>query len=380
MKIVYCTPSLYIPGGVERVLVTKANYFAEHYGYEITIVLTDGKGKPSFYPLSDKINVINLDINFEELWSLSFTKKIPIYLKKQRTYKKALTKLLMQIRPDFTVSLLRREINFLCDIKDGSKKIAEMHVNRSNCRNFKEHESNIFKDIFSRFWIHILIRNLRKLDKFVVLTKEDKESWTELNNVINIPNPMPKMPTVFSTTQNKNAIAVGRYVYEKGFDLLLRAWAIVAKRHPDWHLDIYGGGERTEYEEMIKTIGISNNCTANGPESDIYSKYAENSIFVLSSRFEGFGMAILEAMSCGVPVVSFACPCGPSEIIDDGMDGFLARNGDIKDLAEKICKVIENDELRSEMGKRGIKSAEKYKIECIATRWKKLFESLASHA
>ena len=135
-KIVYCTPALYMAGGVERVLTLKANYFADKFDYDITIILTEGKGKPLFYPLSDKINIINLDINFEELWTCSFLKKIYIYIKKQRIFKKKLTAELMRIRPDITISLLRREINFFINIKDGSKKIGEIHVNRANYRNF----------------------------------------------------------------------------------------------------------------------------------------------------------------------------------------------------------------------------------------------------
>lgn len=118
LKLVYITPALYMAGGVERVLTLKANYFAEHFGYDITIILTEGKDKPLFYPLSNKIKVINLNIGFEELWTCSFIRKIFVYLKKQRQFKKALTNELMRIRPDITISLLRREINFINDIKD----------------------------------------------------------------------------------------------------------------------------------------------------------------------------------------------------------------------------------------------------------------------
>ena len=138
LKIVYLTPSLYIAGGVERVLTTKANYFADVLGYEIYIILTDGKGKALYYPLSPKVKVINLDINFEELWHLSFLKKIPVYLKKQRVFKKKLTETLKKIKPDITVSLLRREINFITSIKDGSKKIGEIHINKEHYRNFEK--------------------------------------------------------------------------------------------------------------------------------------------------------------------------------------------------------------------------------------------------
>ena len=117
-KIVYCTPALYMAGGVERVLTLKANYFAEQLGYDITIILTEGRNLPLFYPLSDKVKVVNLDLGFEELWHCSFLKKVYLYLKKQRQFKQKLRDELLRIKPDITVSLLRREINFITCIKD----------------------------------------------------------------------------------------------------------------------------------------------------------------------------------------------------------------------------------------------------------------------
>ena len=170
-RIVYCTPALYFAGGMERVLTMKANYFAEHFGYDVTIILTDGKEKPIFYPLSDKVKVINLDIGFEELWTCSFLKKIFFYLKKQHLYKKLLNRELMRIRPDITVSMLRREINFINDIQDGSKKIGEIHINRANFRNFEG--NNALKNLFSKFWMNSLLSKLLRLDRFVVLTEKD---------------------------------------------------------------------------------------------------------------------------------------------------------------------------------------------------------------
>ena len=134
--MVYCIPALYLAGGMERVLTMKANYFAETYGYDVTLILTDGKDKPLFYPLSPKVKVVNLDIGFEELWNCSFVKKVILYLKKQRQYRKLLTATLMELRPDITISMLRREINFICKIKDGSRKIGEIHINRAHYRTF----------------------------------------------------------------------------------------------------------------------------------------------------------------------------------------------------------------------------------------------------
>ena len=278
LKIVYCTPSLYLAGGVERVLTLKANYFAEVFGYDITIILTDGAGKPYAYPLSDKVHVVNLDINFDELWNCSFVKKAYLYLRKQRTYRRRLTAELLRLRPDITDSLLRREINFISSIPDGSRKIGELHVNRSNYRNFEANERNWFKDLFARLWMRSLVGHLRQLDRFVVLTEEDKAAWHELQNVVVIHNPVSFAPVSASPLTARRVIAVGRYEYQKGFDLLIQAWATVEKQCADWTLDVFGHGDRRDYDAMIDRLGIDRSrCRLNGPTDHIQEEYLPHS-------------------------------------------------------------------------------------------------------
>ena len=377
LKLVYITPALYMAGGVERVLTLKANYFAEHFGYDITIILTEGKGKPLFYPLSNKIKVINLNIGFEKLWTCSFIRKIFVYLKKQRQFKKALTNELMRIRPDITISLLRREINFINDIKDGSRKIGELHVNRANYRNFEANDSNFIKSLFARFWMHSLVAKLKKLNRFVVLTEEDKDAWPELKNIRVIPDPLSFLPTKYSELKERRVIAVGRYVYQKGFDLLLQAWSKIEKLYPDWQLAIFGDGDRTPYEKQMKTFGVdAKRCHLNGPTPNIQQEYVISSIFVFSSRFEGFGMVLVEAMACGLPVVSFDCPCGPKDIVRDGEDGLLVENGNIDLLASSLSRLMNDETLRQSMSKAGLKNVQRFNIEQIAEQWRLLFESL----
>lgn len=376
-KIVYCTPSLYMAGGVERVLTLKANYFVEVYGYDITIITTDGKDKAPFFSLSNKVKLINLGIDFEEMWHNSFIKRLCIYLLKERRFKKLLSIELNRIKPDITVSLLRREINFLTEINDGSIKIGEIHINRAHYRNFTPNRSNPFKALFARYWMYGLVDKVRKLDRFVVLTEYDRQAWQEIPRVDVIPNPLPFYPNQVSFSRRKRVIAVGRYFDEKGYDLLLNAWAIVEKKCEDWELDIYGDGAKLYYERIAESLKLDRmRCRLNDSTSDVQKEYLDSSFFVCTSRFEGFGMGIIEAMACGLPVVAFDCLWGPRSIIYDGEDGLLVENGNVKKLAETMICLMQKPEKIAEMGQKARENVLRFNIETIAKKWKRLFDSL----
>ncbi|MBO7116424.1 MAG: glycosyltransferase family 4 protein [Prevotella sp.] len=377
LKIVYITPSIHTADGAARVLTMKANYFAEHFGYDITFLLTEGKGLPFFYHVSDKIKIINYDLNFEQLWNCPFWKKFFIYIPKQIRYKRLVKKDLMRIRPDITMSLLRREINFLNNIKDGSRKMGEIHVHRDNYRNFKGEKSNFVMNLFAKFWSKQLLDNLKKLDRFVVLTDKDRESWIELDNVVTIPNPSPFMPTAVSPLTEKRVIAVARYSHEKGIDLLLEAWAQVEKRTEEWRLEIFGDGDTTAFNALIDKLGIDRNrCQLHGRTNDVEQEYLKSSIAVCSSRYEGFGMVIIEAMACGLAVASFDCPWGPRSIIKDGEDGLLVKNGDVGKLADALVTLIQDSAKREAIAKNAIQSVKRFQMDKIAEQWKLLFESV----
>jgi len=376
-KIVYCLPSLYISGGMERVLTIKANYFADVLGYDIYIILTDGENKPPFYKLSPLIKIINLNINFEELWNKPLLKRIFIYYRKQQIYKQKLKKALFSIRPDITVSMLRREINFINGISDGSIKIGELHVNRENFRNLNEENiNNPINILISKIWMKQLVFNLNKLSTFVVLCNEEEKKWPELKNIVVINNPLPFYPEESSDCLSHKVIAVGRLTYQKGFDLLIKAWKSVSDKFPDWKLYIYGNGETEEYDLLIKELRIENSCIIKKSVNNIIEKYCESSIFVLSSRYEGFGMVLIEAMACGIPAVTFTCPSGPSEIIEDGVDGLHVKNGDVNDLSQNICMLIEDKKCRISMGKLAKTNAKRFKIDVISNQWITLFDKI----
>lgn len=376
-KIVICTPAIYSAGGVERVVTVKANYLAEQFGYDVTIILTEGKGRDSFFTISDYVNIINYELNFEDLWGLPFLGKILVYLQKQRIYKKKLKDDLLRIRPDFTISTLRREINFLSEIDDGSFKIGELHVNRSNYRSFDKNHSNALKRLIAWFWMKNLLGKLSKLNKMVVLTDNALSDWPELDNIVKIQDPLPFKIEGKSELSTKRVISIGRYAYDKGNDLLLQAWTSIQKKCPDWTLIIYGNGDRMPYQrQMIKSGTDPNRCHLLGPIKDVENEYLKCSIFVLPSRFEGFGLVLIEAMACGLPVVSFDCENGPRSIITNGVDGFLIPPFDVEAFAEKVILLMKDGDLRRKIGENARRSAAKYDIDIVSKQWKHLFDEL----
>lgn len=378
IKLAYCIDDLYSAGGMQRVLTLKVNYLADVLGYDITIFLTEEKGLPFFYPLSSRVQVVNFDINFYRMYQqTSFWVRLFKYVQYARAHKHALTQALMTLKPDITVSMLRRDINFINSIGDGSRKVGEIHFDKSNYRIFNGPLPACIRNKISKFWMKQLIGKLRQLDRFVVLTQEDLQQWTELKEVICIYNPVSfKEVAHYSTCENKKVIVAGRYTYQKGFDLLLPAWKIVAEQHPDWTLHVYGGGDRTVYQQQAEELGITSTCTLHPQTSEIAERMIESSLLVLPSRYEGFGLVLTEAMACGVPVVSFACPCGPRDIIADGTDGLWVESGNIEQLAEKIGYLMENEELRKKMGIAGRENVKRFDIENIMPQWDKLFKSL----
>lgn len=377
IRIAYCIPSLDHSGGMERVLTIKANYLADLLDYDVSIIITDDKDTEPYFPLSDKIHVIQLDVNIDNLWKYPIWKRLYLYRNKMGLYKNRLEECLNQLRPDITISLLRREINFLCDIKDGSAKVGEIHFGRYKYReaNFSFLPNCVNQWITNR-WMAQLDKKVKQLDRFIVLTHEDATYWKGLSNLTVIPNPITIEQGAVSTCTSQQVIAVGRYTYQKGFDLLIPAWKIIHEKHPDWAMNIYGGGNKEDLQPLVESMGISDSLKLNGPNSQIRERYLESSIFVLSSRFEGLPLVLMEAMSCGLPPVSFTCPCGPRDIIHDREDGILCENGNIEQLAAGICRLIEDETLRKEMGQKAAQSIQRYSLDNIMSQWDDLLQEI----
>lgn len=378
MKIAYCIDSVTAMGGIERITIAKANALADMEGYDIYILVAYHHIVPIF-PLNPKIKLVVLDVDYGADYGKSPLQAWGIMVQKRKEYKRKLEKVVDEIMPDILISVNQSE---KFSIKSLSLNyhpiiIREVHF----CTEYRLLEpQNTFQLLVAklRHWYDYRW-NMKAIHRIVLLTEEDKERhWKNNPKAMVIPNPITDVPNVaHSETKEKRVIAAGRLVNQKNFASLIRAWKGVQAKHPDWKLDIYGEGSlKTSLEKLIADLQLEGAVCLQGKTQEIFKEMTNSSIFVLSSIYEGFGLVIVEAMSCGLPVVSYACPCGPKDIIEEGKDGFLVEVNDEQTLAARINQLIEDEELRRQMSQAALQKSEKYKMERIIPMWMDLFEKL----
>lgn len=369
MKILYNIAGTYRPAGMERVLTNKANWFARN-GYEVVIVTTDQKGRKPYFALHPSVRCIDLGIGYEDNNGGSLLNKILHYPVKQLRHRKALKKVLTTERPDITVSMFCNDVSFISGIKDGSKKVLEVHFSRFKRLQYGRKGLWGFVD---RWRSDNDVRLARKFNAFVVLTREDAGYW-DTDNIHYIPNARTFEKVTPAKLENRKVITIGRYAYQKGYDLLIKVWAEVHRQCPDWVLDIIGDGEdRDKLQEMVRFLGLEGSINLKHSTQDIEKEYLDASIVALSSRYEGLPMILLEAQSFGLPIVSFGCKCGPKDVITDGKDGFIVGEEDIDGMAEKIVTLIRDEGLRKSMGSAALAASERYSEKAVMQQWVTLF-------
>lgn len=376
MKIIYCIHSVCNPGGMERVLLNKVTYLVRRLGWDVSVVTTDQHGRPPFYPFPEEVKMTDLAINYSEDNVKGACGKISGYLKKRKIHRRKLTELLMREKADIVVSLYPSESSFIPDIKDGSKKVLELHY----CKFFRlQYGRSGLLGMIDRWRTRQDESIVRRFDKFVVLTNEDRGYWGDMPNIQVIPNAAMMVGERYSDVSRKRMIAVGRLDYQKGFDRLIQAWKVVQKsgRYADWRLDIFGQGEwKDMLNDMIRKAGLERTAFINPPTTRIGDEYAGSSMLVMSSNYEGFPMVMIEAMACGLPVVSFDFKCGPKDIIHEGTNGLIVSNGDIDGLAHAMMKVMGDDAFRKKLSDGAKKIVATYSEENVMKQWIALFESL----
>ena len=380
MKIFYIYTALTTVGGADRVLIQKANWLADH-GYDITIVTESQADKPIAFPLSPNTHHIDLGVDFDKEYGHILPIRALIYFKLMREYKKKLQHCIIKGKPDIVINTLGRELGILTSMKDNSIKLGETHTTQYHLRNFHlmEQQGGIYK-LIAKYSRKKQVSLARKLKAMVLLTPQDEEDWHGITTTYVIPNSIPVYPKEASTLENKRAIVVGRYNNAKGYEYLIEAWKIVHQKHPDWILDIFGSGEmHDDVKRWIEENNLTDTMIMNEPTDKIMEEYHNSSICIISSRYEGFPMVIVESMACGVPCVAFDCPFGPRNIIRNGEDGILVDYLNSQALADNVCKLIEDDELRKRMGTAARINILRFTQDEVMKKWTALFDSLVKN-
>lgn len=378
INILYCIPGLYNPGGMERILTDKINYLVETGLYSISIMTTEQMDKPFYFSLNENVKIINLNLGFDNFFSDNLIAKYFKTKKLLKKYKCLLENYIKTEKIDICISLGGKELEFLSNIQSDCKKIVEIHFAKSIRKQFiTARHDNFFWRFLGDLRTHSLINQTKKLDKIVVLTKADEEDWKSSNdNVMQIYNFSPLQPVVTPKLINKKIVAVGKLDPQKGFDLLIEACSLISEWE-DWTLSIYGQGpDKEKLQEQIIKHNLEDRIFLEGLTKNVSEVYSSASIYVLSSRYEGFPMVLLEAVSFGLPLVSFDCVTGPNEIIESNDCGLLVENGNIKSLAEALSWMMKNPQERDKMSMQSIEKSLSFSKEQIMNQWQQLFKEL----
>ena len=382
MRILYCIPALYNSGGMERVLTQKVNWLAAHTEHEITILTTEPAPegeKKIWFPLDKRVKAIILPVNFNADYNKPLPAKWWSHMDRMWLYKACLADYIRANKIDLCISLGGKEIAFLHKLP--CRTIAEMHFAMNQRRQLIEaNHKSLFWSLLGRIRTRQLVRAVKPLERLVVLTEADKAAWEKAGcaNVTVIPNPcaINSRKSKVESRKTKTVLAVGRLHEQKGFDLLLQAWNEVRRKDvrctKEWCLRIVGEGpQRAALERQIREQGLGHVVLA-GRSADMAEEYAAASLFVLSSRYEGLPLALIEAMWCGVPCVAFDCPQGPAELLADGR-GWLVENGNVEKLTQQIIYAISHPEEAAARAQKAQAFAQAtYSEAAIMPQWEKV--------
>ncbi|MGX6591113.1 glycosyltransferase family 4 protein [Cetobacterium ceti] len=377
MHIVYIVPSIETKGGVERVLSKRTNYFIEKFGYKVSIITFKKESlEKTFFNYNKKIKLYSGEQKISED-NNNFLNRILIKVKFFKSNIKKIQKIIDEIQPDIIVSI-NYNLSSLLKLKTKAIKIKEKHGPRN--LDFIEKKQGIckIKKKIKKLELMIYEEKKQKLDKYIILTKVDIKYWKYKENIFVIPNTLTFETEKKSSLENKKIISIGRYEKEKDYNALIDIWNIIEKKNKDWKLDIYGDGSLREILEIkIKKINLKN-IHLKEPIKNVKEELLKNSVYVSTSKYEGFGLAILEAMHCGLPIISFDCQSGPRELIRDGKNGYLIPQEDINSYANKLLELMNNFEKRKQMGYESKKRSYDFTEDKIMNMWRELFEEVLS--
>ncbi len=359
MRIAFLHTSFATCGGIERVWIEKMNYLATHFGHDIVMVTSDQGNHPMAFPVDEHIRHIDMNIGMHTQYRYSGLRRLQKRRQLSRLYEEKLRQVLADVSPDILVCTSTQDMRQLLRLRGRIPVVVESHINFS-------HDGTLWNKLLTRYNNHYV----GKADVVVTLTQGDARNWRRVSRDVRvIPNFVHLNDTgSISDCTNKKVVFIGRLVKEKGLDDMTRIWRQVNQHYPDWQLHLYGEGAM----DSVPDIQLFVHPATTAP----FERYKESSLLLLTSKFESFGLVLPEAMSCGIPVVSYDCPYGPASIISDGKDGFLIPNRDEQSYVQRVLQLIGDTDLRRQMGAQGLVSAQRYRAEAIMQQWDELYKSL----
>ena len=379
MRSVYVTETMVSSGGTEKMLSEKASYLVDVFGYDVTIIsCTQIAGQTNTFPLSQNVKQINLAIPYYRQYHYGYPKRLLVKWETNQALKKLLTKTIHQIDPDIVIGVARFAADIVTTIKCRAKKIIECHEARPFI--MADMEGN--RALVSRLYTNLIMKKRyfriieRHADVVVTLTEGDSHLWKKARYVEVIPNFSTMVVGTMANYKSKRIIAVGRLSAEKGYDRLLKIWKKVSPQHQDWSLEFFGDGKlRNMLTNMIHDLQLQN-VSINPPTPHISEEYAKSSICVITSHFEGFSLVLLEAIKHGIPCIAFNCPFGPASIIKDDICGFLFKDNDIEQYAQKLSLLMDREDIWKSLSEGAIIRDADFSVDSVMKHWKRLFEDL----
>lgn len=378
MRILIMHRSFALVGGAERVITDKANYLAKA-GHQLMLVSYEQGAHPLPYELHPSVQYRDLDCRFFTLSKYSIPMHLYHFYRLKRKFRNNLQFIISEFNPDVVVlaSDWQTLMGAVIDTVSPIPVIAEFHNTYDYVMRKVGVSEGWLKSKITQLYYRQTIRNLKKCTQLVVLTESDARGWRQhFKNVTVIPNPVTLYPDVIDDVPKDpgRIIFVGRFNHEKRIDRLITAFSMIADKYPDWHVDIFGdGNEKDNLIRQIKDLKLESRVIIHEPTKSIYDEYKRSEMLVLCSEHEASPLVLVEAMACGVPCVSLDCPNGPREIISDGENGLLAKNGDVQDLSAKIEWLIAHDDDRKVMGQKARAFAALRKLSVIMRHWEILY-------
>lgn len=379
MKILFILKAFASVAGVERVMSDKMNYLAS-VGHDVMLITYEQGNHPLVFELHPNIKHKDLDCRFFTLHGLSFKKRIVKSLIMKRKFHKQIKTIIEDFKPETVISPTYPldVIGNLATAKGHSKLIFESHMAYILILKEYNQSRSCLWSIIAKLYDKYALRQLRKCDCLIVLTQGDCNFWSQfIPHVKVLPNPLTSYPVTINDVPKDNyrIISIGRLTSQKRFDRLIDAFAKISNNNPKWHIDIFGdGSDKDMLNSKISKLHLDNRVIIHPPTNDIFTEMKKSQFLVMSSEAEGYPLVLLEAMACGIPCISFDCPFGPSDIIKDGLTGYLADNGNVYDLANKMEQLIKNPAKRLEMSQNARKDAMRFKKEIILKEWEKTYE------